>query len=216
MGLEQGTVMPSVPGSNGLNVGSTSYGAGINNWAFKNSHVPDPNVNPSRFMSAGRCVVYAQTSSGRTAGKTPELGSFVPIGLIQAYSWTEQRQIDMLFELGSELPYLVPGRTTGQIAITRMLMHGRDLANVLYGATDQLSKNTWIRSLKDIATPLNLMFAAFANSTTQDTAANGVFSRVFSHAWINSRSEQIGAGQTVIGENCSLIYEDILSVELFK
>lgn len=211
--------MPQVApfGATGVTGGSGSVGtdpnngAGVNNWSFKNSHVPDPTVSPSRYMSAGRCIVYAQTSDGRTTG-TPTLSTFKPIGLIQAYSWSEQRQVDMLFELGSELPYLVPGRTTGQIAITRMLMCGRDLSNVLYDTND----GNWIRSLKDIATPLNLLFAAFSNATSSDTGTRGVFSRVFSNCWINSRSEQIGAGQTVIGENCSLIYEDILNVEIFS
>jgi hypothetical protein len=189
-------------------------------WAFKNSHVPDPTMNGNEFIvSSGRCVIYAQNAITNI---------FSPVGLIQAYTFNEQRQVDMLFELGSELPYLVPGRTTGQIAITRMLMNGKDIANVLYGysagsVSDLFVNVKTIKSLKDINKPVNLMFAAFATSAAssredwngeKDGTVTGakLFSRMFKNCWITSRSESIGAGQTVVGENCSLVYEDIVGI----
>ena len=178
--------------------------ATINQWQYKNMHVPDASVNTDSLLTAGRCVIYAQVSDDSNPGE----GHFQPIGIIQAFSWAEQRQVELIFELGSEVPYLIPGRTTGQIGITRMLLHGKDLANVIYGSA---SNGEVIKSLKDINKPLNLLFASFGSNYEENQQ---VFSRLFLNCWIVSRNESVGAGQTVIAENCNLLYEDIPNVEV--
>lgn len=204
----------------------------IQGWQWKDSNVVD--YNRESFISASRCVVYAQVAKS-TKNQTTSLvdSSFYPIGLVQSYNWNEQRQVDMIFELGSDVPFLVPGRTTGQLSISRMMLYGRDLINVLYNSN--LNKNTnavvdpaansygqyTIRSLKDIDKPLNLMFAMFSNdynsgtfeSTLKLDAASKYYSRVFRNCWITSRGESLSAGQTVVAEQVSIIYEDITRVK---
>lgn len=195
-------------------------------WAWKNSNVI--NYDRGSFLSASRCVVYAQqATSGRSNANLTITEPFYPIGLIQSYNWNEQRQVDMVFELGSEIPFLVPGRTTGQLSLQRMLIYGRDLVNVLYYdkvnrgiakdyAHKQREYGQYIKkSLKDIDKPLNLMFAMFpinrskfSRSLTVTKNAN-FYCRVFRNCWITSRGESLSAGQSVIAEQVSILYEDV-------
>ena len=76
------------------------------------------------------------------------------------------------------------------------------------------------RSLKDIKVPLNLMFAMFPMDTesmsrsVKASASNRFYSRVFRNCWITARGESLAAGQTVIGEQVSILYEDVSRVQV--
>ena len=75
-------------------------------WDFSDKHI-DSDISKSSFISAARSIIYAAPyNSVNTA-------AFHRIGVIQSYSWGEQRAVDMIYELGSDLPYLIPGRTAG-------------------------------------------------------------------------------------------------------
>lgn len=181
----------------------------LNSWAYKDKHV-DTSVTGDNFLTSSRCIVYAQVDNGG-AGVVNN-SNYVPIGLIQGYGWSEQKQIEMIFELGSEVPYLVPGRTTGQLSISRLMLFGRDLVNVLHGK-ENASNSALIKSLKDITKPINLMFVTFGNVTSADAAPTTHYSRVFRNCWITSRSESVGAGQTVIAESCNIMYDLVSSLD---
>jgi hypothetical protein len=178
-------------------------------WDYKDKHI-DSKINENQFMSSARCIIYAAPNYGDTTADN--FGTFSPIGVIQGYNWSEQRQIDLIFELGSDIPYLIPGRTTGQISISRMLLYGRDLINTLYG-TDVSDSDTWIKSIKDITKPINMLFATFSNTNSADTQQL-VYSRLFRACWVNARNESIAAGQTLIAENCNIMYQDIPEIEI--
>jgi hypothetical protein len=181
----------------------------LNSWDYKDKHI-DSSINENQFMSSARCIIYAAPNYGGT--EEDDFGAFSPIGVIQGYNWSEQRQIDLIFELGSDIPYLIPGRTTGHISISRMLLYGRDLINVLNG-TDSGDPTTWIKSLKDITKPINLLFATFANTNSADSQQL-IYSRLFRGCWTNARNESLAAGQTLIAENCSIMYQDIPEIEI--
>lgn len=204
----------------------------VQGWQWRDANVID--YKRESFISASRCVVYAQVAKSTKNQNTSLVDStFYPIGLVQSYNWNEQRQVDMIFELGSDVPFLIPGRTTGQLSISRMMLYGRDLINVLYDsslnsntdATVNPGANSYgqfaIRSLKDIDRPLNLMFAMFSNDYNSGTfesslkldAASKYYSRVFRNCWITSRSESLSAGQTVVAEQVAIMYENITRVK---
>lgn len=198
-------------------------------WKWQESNVIE--YDRSSFLSASRCVIYAQKAANSLMGTDEVISArpFHPIGLVQSYNWNEQRQVDMIFELGSEIPFLVPGRTTGSLSFSRMMIYGRDLVNVLYdptlNGTANLDGNNSIntnlyRSLKDIRVPLNIMFAMFpsnmenlSRSVTLSSGAN-FYSRIFRNCWITARGESLSAGQTVIGEQVSIMYEDVSRVKV--
>jgi len=164
---------------------------------YTNRHV-DSSIQENQFTTAARCVIFA----GRQGSAT-----LTPVGIVQGYGWSENRQVDMIFELGSDLPYLVPGRTTGQISLSRMLLYGRDLLNVIYNtaADDQ---REWIKSLREITEPCRLAFASYTNGDNPIA-----YSRLFDSCWIAARNESVAAGQTLIAENVSVMYQSIINVE---
>lgn len=161
----------------------------------------ESNLTKDKVVNSSRCIIYAAPYKSNDLS-TISQQTFKKIGVVQGYSFAEQRQIDMIFELGSELPYLIPGRTTGQLSLSRVLLFGSDLINVLYDNTGSTVKFT---SIKDINYPLELMFAGY------DASGNPAFSRVFSECWIQSRSENITAGQVVVAENVNIMYTNISS-----
>jgi len=178
------------------------------NWDYQKRHIDD-NIKPGSFISASKCIIYAAPTL------TAERTDFKRIGVIQGYNWGEQRQIEMIFELGSDRPYLVPGRATGQISLARLFVFGKDLVNLLhYGpgtgsnVTPSNEGKTAIASLKEIDKPINLMFAAYSSEEGNPLR----YSRVFSTCWIQSRNESISAGQVLIAENVNIMYEEIVSL----
>ena len=178
----------------------------IDAYANKDQHV-DMNIAGNDFTNSAHVIVYAAVHSAKDASTT-----FTAIGVIQGWSFTEQKQVEELFELGSDVRYIVPGRTTGQIAVTRMLINGKDLINTLYGSsTDDVA----LRSLKDINQSIDLMFVTYHNSDTVD-ANKTHMNRYFDNCWITARQESITANQVVIAENCTITYEKIahLSTDL--
>ena len=173
----------------------------VNTWDFSNKHV-DSSITKDSFISAARSIIYAGKSESTKATE------FHRIGVIQSYSWGEQRGVEMIFELGSDVPYLVPGRAVGNISLSRILLFGKDLTNLFYDEANGTESTTKILSLKDINKPLDLMFATYNNSNN-----NLAYSRIFSTCWIESRSESISAGQILLAENVSIRYQDIVGAE---
>lgn len=57
-----------------------------------------------------------------------------PIGLIQNFNLSHNRQFSRIFELGSERSYFVSGRTNGTIQLSRVYYHGPSLLRMLYAA----------------------------------------------------------------------------------
>lgn len=176
----------------------------VSNWDFSNKHL-DSSITKDNFMSSARSIMYAAPYQSGANGTA----SFHRIGVVQNYTWNEDRQVEMIFELGSEVPYLIPGRTVGQISLSRILIFGKDIVNVLYYGGNVPDGAKYIRSLKEVNKPMDLMFATYDNSANQK-----VYSRVFTGAWIGSRSESISAGQILMAENVSIRYEDVISVTL--
>jgi hypothetical protein len=57
---------------------------------------------------------------------------FFPIGMVQNFSLSHNRQFNQIFELGSHRSYFVSGRTTGQLSLGRVLYHGPSILRAMY------------------------------------------------------------------------------------
>ena len=177
-------------------------------WDFKDAHL-DPTIDAAdanKFLSAARCILYAKPAS-KFADKTK--AEFVRLGVVQGYSWGENKQMEQIFELGSDIPYYVPGRTTGSIQIQRVLLSGEDLLNAVYQDNSvqgvQANPNKWIRSLRDINIPMDLLFVFYGEGSTGKYDAR--YTRLLKNPWIRARQEQISAGQILVAESVSIVYE---------
>lgn len=184
----------------------------INNYMNKDQHV-DTSINANAFLSSARCVIYAASGTGSTSstGRT----SFKPIGVIQSFSHSEQREVERIFELGSDVPYLVPGRTIGALELSRVMISGKDLLNVMYGNDKASDPANWMKSIKDISKPIDLLFVAYTNTNSAD-AKPQMFYRQFTNCIIQARQEQIAAGTITITEGISIIYEKIGDVKIYQ
>lgn len=177
-------------------------------WDFKDAHL-DPTIDASdanTFMSAARCILYVKPANKNGSSKKDE---FVRCGVVQGYSWGENKQMEMIFELGSDIPYFIPGRTTGQIQIQKILLSGEDFLNLVYqdgsNKGNQTNPNNWIRSLRDVNIPLDLMFVFYGRGNGEEYDAK--YTRLFKNCWIQSRQESINAGQILVAESVSIVYE---------
>lgn len=191
--------------------------------SFRNKHV-DTNLTSQEFLSSYRTVIYSRPAEGTTAQITGNLDAnaaneFKAIGVVTAWNWSESRNVDRIFELGSDIPYLIPGYTMGQISIQRVMLNGSDVVNALYqGKAENSAKTTDddgtkhknMGSIKDITFPIDILFVAFP--TNGDGAAK--YSKVFKNCQISSRSESVTAGQVVIAEGVQIEYETIVGITL--
>ena len=191
---------------------------------FKNKHVSD--ATSDQFIASYRTVIYArQAKSNGEVEKISDIGAtaateFHAIGVVQAYNWGESRNIDYIFELGSDIPYLVPGRTIGQISLQRIMLNGSDIVKALYnepasdnGTTTAGATSSGViplTSIKDITVPFDLMFVAFPVNGTGENK----YSRVFKNCQIESRNESIQAGAVILAESVNIRYEAIVGVTL--
>lgn len=85
-------------------------------------------AGPPRMASlGGNLAVGAALSSPGAASQL-----VYPIGITQNFNLSQNKQIQKIFELGSERSYQIPGRTMGQLSLGRILYHGPNLLRVLY------------------------------------------------------------------------------------
>lgn len=181
-------------------------------WDYKEKHVDSNIASGSNFINSAHALIYAAYTEADNAGKLT-VTPFKPIGVVQAWNWGENKVVEQIFEIGSDAPYTVPGRTTGQISIARMLIDGADLATLLSAGTNDGGDVTIIKSLREITKPFHMLFAAFSNAQTGSTPTIS-YSRVFQNCWITSRSESFTANQVVVAENANILYEVIPSVTI--
>ena len=106
----------------------------VQQWAFKTKHaqardilLPDGSLN--NFISAESIVLAAGPATFSGAGSA--LNTLIPIGLTDSASIQQNKNIIQLFELGSRIPYLLPGRTYAQIQLNRVVFNGDSLLGAL-------------------------------------------------------------------------------------
>jgi hypothetical protein len=55
-----------------------------------------------------------------------------PIGVLENVGMSQSKQLQRIFEIGSNRSYFIPGRTVGSLTLGRVLYHGPSLMKVLY------------------------------------------------------------------------------------
>lgn len=211
---------------------ATTNNGFVSQWDFSNKHV-DTNLDPSKdLISSARCLIYAKPSSFGTQDNSAAV-KFYRIGLVQDYGFTENRYLSRIFEIGSDVPYVVPGRTEGSLNLSRIMLFGSDLVNALYyssqnnGITNDELYNTnteaingaegserIIRSINDIDKPIDLLITFFKPTGTANAESVTRYSRVFQQCMISARSENVTANQIIVGENVSIMYAKMGPVKM--
>jgi len=136
--------------------------ATLSNWSPYDEYVQGGMVD-GQFMSAAYTLLAAGPPRLANMGGdflTAAAGGFAdaaasqlafPIGLCQNWSLGQNMNISRVFEIGSVRSYFIPGRTMGQVSLSRVMYHGPSLLRVLYAHYSDILGSTIFPSI--IASP---------------------------------------------------------------
>ena len=114
------------------------------NWKFKTAHaqgndILTPSGGLTDFISAESIVLCAGPA---VYDQSVSLSSLIPIGLCDSVGVQQNTNIIQLWEVGSRLPYLIPGRTQAQLQLNRVVFNG----DSLMGALTAGANSSWMSS----------------------------------------------------------------------
>lgn len=99
-------------------------------------------AGPPRLANIGVATVAAQAAA---AGQADDI--VFPIGIVQNFNLSHNRQFSRIWEIGSERSFFISGRTVGQVGLSRIMYHGPSLLKVLYAYYQDLIPPTIIPSV---------------------------------------------------------------------
>lgn len=167
------------------------------------------NIEQTDFTRADRVIIYTAPTPLPGQNST----AMQAVGLIQGMSHSEQKNLQMIFELGSSAPMIVPGLTQGQISIQRVLLNGMNFLNTIYHGAEanNLTEDQILRSIRDVNRPFDMMVAKYP-VLDEKVATQAIETTLFRGCQIQSRNESISAGGVVVLEQMNLMYTTIPKV----
>lgn len=142
------------------------------NWNWENQHVSQSydrgdgttqDVSVYDIIESGTVLICAGPASMSAAVSRPgglNGVRLVPIGLVEQATVAMSKPLSRIFEIGSKISYIIPGRTVGQIALARVMFDGPSLLKVLYQG--EVSEDTQNGDKK---------YVRFSDGTTLNSAA---------------------------------------------
>ena len=117
-----------------------------NSWDWENSHVSQAYVSPGAagglfskesisindIVESGTVLIASGPADLSAAIKREEGYRLVPIGLVETAQISMNKPLSRIFEIGSKLSYIIPGRTVGGISLSRVFFDGPSLLKALY------------------------------------------------------------------------------------
>jgi len=116
-------------------------------WDWEDKHVSQAYLNPEDGISqkesvaindiveSGTVLIAAGPADLDKATDTTlnnEGMRIVPIGLVETAQISMNKPLSRIFEIGSKLSYIIPGRTVGGISLSRVFFDGPSLLKALY------------------------------------------------------------------------------------
>lgn len=68
--------------------------------------------------------------------------NFLPVGLVQQAQISQNKQVNEIFEIGSRVPFFVPGRSTVRANLSRVMFDGPSLFYALYRDVEGVKPRT--------------------------------------------------------------------------
>jgi len=84
------------------------------------------------LIAAGPASLDAAIAAAISNSATPTGFRMVPIGLVETAQISMNKPLSRIFEIGSKLSYIIPGRTVGGISLSRVFFDGPSLLKALY------------------------------------------------------------------------------------
>lgn len=110
-------------------------------WDWENKHVSQSYISDDQtdgtsiydVVESGTVLIAAGPATWDSSVSATTAGvRLVPIGLVETATIALSKPLSRIFEIGSKLSYIIPGRTIGEIALARVLFDGPSLLKVLY------------------------------------------------------------------------------------
>lgn len=187
----------------------------VNNysWTYKDTNITPELVH--NYTRSDRVVLYVKPDNDPKA-------QFRAVGFIQGLSVDEQKQLSLMYELGSSAPMIIPGLTQGQMSLQRVLLNGIDFLNTVYSGDpgSVVPQNQIIRSIRDVDTPFSVIIAKYPIAAegervnVNDADNKAVQTVLYTGCQIQSKSESLQAGGVVSMENVMLMFTHIPQVEI--
>jgi hypothetical protein len=107
-------------------------GTSASSWNFKEKHVVGEHVYGA-YASADASLICSGPPF--VSGNNEALSTMIyPIGYLENFTLQQSKQLQRLYEIGSQRAYFIPGRVMGSVSIGRVYYHGGSLLKVLYAA----------------------------------------------------------------------------------
>jgi len=124
-----------------------------NGWNWEEKHVSQsfvdgtgssvdvPAISINDIVEAGTVLIAAGPASldnmvasalGPTSGNSASGFRIVPIGLVETAQISMNKPLSRIFEIGSKLSYIIPGRTVGGVSLSRVFFDGPSLLKAIY------------------------------------------------------------------------------------
>lgn len=130
--------------------------AGMVDGQFLNASFTLLAAGPPRLANIGSATLAA---GGIAAAAGDDI--VFPIGIVQNFNLSHNRQFSRVWEIGSERSFFVAGHTVGQLGLSRVMYHGPSLLKVLYAYYQDLIPPTTIQSVIGVN---NLSMMTVANA----------------------------------------------------
>jgi len=221
------------------------------NWDMYGKHVQPSGTagNPSedKFISSRSTLILIPRKGSKDSYTIPlkiaDATEFFPVGVVSDLNLTQDKQIQQVFEIGSNRSYFVPGYTMKSISMNRVLFSGANLLKLLAqdpSYNDKLSSMKQagaagsdfyinLSSLifdKPITLALLLAQTSGVNSTKPIQSGNlaggmSIKSDTVLYAaagleygFIRSHNIGIAAGNTIVAENVQLQFDLVVPISV--
>jgi hypothetical protein len=116
--------------------------SGLKDGQFLNASFTLIAAGPPRLANIGGLTFVG---NGLQLGGGDEI--VFPIGIVQNFNLSHNRQFARIWEVGSERSYFIAGRTVGQLGLSRIMYHGPSLLRVLYAYYQDTVGPTTVQSV---------------------------------------------------------------------
>jgi len=153
-------------------------------WDWEDKHVAQAYLDPGQGLTERESIAINDIVESGTvliaAGPAdldkavdhainPEGFRVVPIGLVETAQISMNKPLSRIFEIGSKLSYLIPGRTVGGISLSRVFFDGPSLLKALY-----------MGEVKADGSSVDNKYAQFISNQYKDDAGTEAYQK-FSH-----------------------------------
>lgn len=191
----------------------------LSTWDYKVRHVQTKDgtvdFDAGDFLRGASVLIVA---GPRKYSSTMTSSELFPIGLLQTGSISEQKQLEEVFEIGSERRYFITGRTFFQMQAQRIMVNGASLLRALYNEDTHVGQTIPTGNEPGFNQHYLNLASIFFNKPTgllvvdndnDDRVVGGAY---LEDAYIQSYNRQIAAPQTVIAEQCVIKFDNMVAL----